>query len=135
VIDHITTPDVDPGMVLGSVPNLSEPTINSVYFGFIGMEQPKCMLNTRGSESIKYCTFVNTIFSVLGFTYALLIVLNNEIPITSNLNLTQVVSIRAANFGGYIFGHLLGLWVLRCNGFKATFVTGLGIYCIGTLMF
>jgi hypothetical protein len=88
VIDRITTPDVDPRMVLGSAPNPSEPTINSVYFGFISMKQPKSMLNTRGSKSIKYCTFVNTIFSVLGFTYVLLIVLNSEIPITANLNLT-----------------------------------------------
>lgn len=83
MIDRITTPDVDPRMVLESAPDPSEPTINSVYFGFISMKQPKSMLNTRGSESIKYCTFVNTIFSVLGFTYALLIVLNSEIPITA----------------------------------------------------
>jgi fucose permease len=50
-------------------------------------------------------------------------------------NPTQVVGVISANFGGYIFGALLlGQWILPHVGFKATFVTSLGIFCIGMLM-
>ncbi len=43
--------------------------------------------------------------------------------------------IPSALFGGRIFGPILGIWVWKKAGLKATFVTGLGVYCTGALMF
>ena len=46
------------------------------------------------------------------------------------------VGLSSAYFGGYFFGPLtLGQWVLRHWGFKATFICGLSVYGIATVMF
>ncbi|RFU26944.1 hypothetical protein B7463_g9380, partial [Scytalidium lignicola] len=48
----------------------------------------------------------------------------------------QTVGLAAIYFGAYFFGALsVGQIALRCSGFKSTFMAGLCIYGIGTLMF
>jgi hypothetical protein len=135
MMDPIAAPDVEPGRVLESAHKSPKNTAYSINFRFVNMEGARCMLNTHSSKSVKYCTWVTTLMFLLGFNYTLLIALNSEIPIIASPTLTQLVNIRLANFGGKIFSPLLGLWVLHHIGFKATSVTGLGIYCIGMLMF
>lgn len=127
---------MDPRVVLDSAQTPSWQTENSVYFGFINMQRrPKCMLDTQGSESVKYCSVVITLFCLWGFSTGLLNSLNSVREFVGIKNPYQDISIPAANFLGYMFGPFLALWVQRYYGFKATFVTSLGIYCIGTLMF
>jgi fucose permease len=54
----------------------------------------------------------------------------------TNRSLAQVVSIVSVSFGSYLVGPLtVGQWVLRHFGFKATIITGLSIYCVGTLIY
>jgi fucose permease len=134
--DFLTTRDMDPGVVLESAQPPAQQTEYSVYFGFVNMKRPKCMLDIRGSESVKYCALVITLIFLWGFSLGLLEGLNNEIPLVEIQNPYQLLSIPSAYFVGSVLGPLLlGQWVLRHHGFKATFVTSLGIFCIGTLMF
>jgi fucose permease len=109
---------------------------NSVHFSFIHMKQPTCMLYSRGWESFKYCGVVSIVFFLWGFSYGILTSLNSQTPNMTDRTLTQVVSVLAVFFAGYLIGPLLvGQWVLRRFGFKTTLITGLGIFCLGTLMY
>ena len=109
---------------------------NTVYFGFVNMRRPQSMLKTRGMESFKYCAVVTTLFFLWGFSYGLLNTLNNEISKIAHNTSAQNIGLTSVYFGGYFFGPLtVGQWVLRHGGFKATFITGLCIYGVGTLMF
>lgn len=135
MMDFLTTPEDD---------TTTEPqrsivryeTTNSVYFGFIDMKRPKSMLKTRGMESFKYCMIVTILFFLWGFSYGLLNILNNEISRIAHESEAQTLGLSAVYFVAYFFAPLtLGQWVLRHGGFKATFITGLCIYGIGTLMF
>lgn len=130
-----TTQDMAPGAIVEPAQTLFQQTECSVYLGFIKMQRPKCMLDTRGMESVKYCSWVLTLFFLWGFSYGLLTSLNSVISVAGIKNPYQVISIPGANFCGYIFAPFLALWILHYYGFKTTFVTSLGIYCIGALMF
>jgi fucose permease len=137
MMEFLTTPDMDPGTE--AEPSRSPPATipdSPVDLDFDHMRQPICMMETRGWECFKYCSLVTTFFFVWGFTYGLLTSLNNATPNMANQTLTQVVSIISVYCGAYLFGPLLiGQWVLRKVGFKATIITGLCIYCVGTLMY
>lgn len=127
---------------------------NAVYFGFVNMKRPKSMIKTSPSESLRYCITVSTLFLMWGFSYGLLNTLNNVIASVANMTTAETIGLTSAYFGGgYFFGPLIvGEWVLRhdeharfhrrrhkhrdpVGGFKATFIMGLCIYGIGTIMF
>ncbi|PQE27365.1 hypothetical protein CJF32_00000332 [Rutstroemia sp. NJR-2017a WRK4] len=111
-------------------------TENTTYFGFVNMKKPKSMMKTHGKESLKYCTMVTILFFLWGFSYGLLNTLNVEIAELANMSESQTIGLTSAYFGGYLLGPLtVGQWVLRHSGFKSTFITGLCIYGVGTLMF
>ena len=128
---------------------------NSVYFGFVNMKRPKSMIKTDVAESFRYCLIVTILFLLWGFSYGLLNTLNNVVATISNMTTAQTLGLTSVYFGGgYFFGPLVvGEWVLRhdeharfhdsksransepVGGFKATFIMGLAIYGIGTIMF
>lgn len=127
---------------------------NALYFGFVNMKRPKSMIKTSPSESLRYCIVVTTLFLLWGFSYGLLNTLNNVIASVANMTTAETIGLTSAYFGGgYFFGPLIvGEWVLRhdeharfhhrrhkhrdpVGGFKATFIMGLCIYGIGTIMF
>lgn len=127
---------------------------NAVYFGFVNLKRPKSMIKTSPSESLRYCIVVTTLFLLWGFSYGLLNTLNNVIASIANMTSAETIGLTTVYFGGgYFFGPLVvGEWVLRhdeharfhrrrhkhrdpVGGFKATFIMGLCIYGIGTIMF
>lgn len=129
---------------------------NAVYFGFVNMKRPKSMIKTAPAESLRYCVVVTILFLLWGFSYGLLNTLNNVIAGISDMSTAETLGLTTAYFGGgYFFGPLVvGEWVLRhdeharfhrnrrrhkhrdaVGGFKATFILGLCIYGIGTIMF
>lgn len=127
---------------------------NGVYFGFVNMTKPKSMLRAGTAESLKYCTIVSILFFLWGLSYGLLNTLNNAVAAVNNMRTSQTLGLTSAYFGGgYFFGPLLvGEWILRrdehnrtkrhekneaehVGGFKATFIVGLCIYGIGTIIF
>lgn len=129
---------------------------NSVYFGFVNLSRPKSLVRTSKSDSFKYCTVVGVLFVLWGFSYGLLNTLNNVIAASvAGVTMAQTLGLTSMYFGaGYFFGPLVvGEWILRhdehrrvrssknqdgsmsVGGFKATFMLGLCIYGIGTIMF
>lgn len=127
---------------------------NAVYFGFVNMSRPKSMLRTNGAESFKYCTIVSILFFLWGVSYGLLNTLNNVVASVNNMTTAETLGLTSIYFGaGYFFGPLLvGEWILRrdehnrsrrhrkaavenVGGFKVTFIVGLCIYGVGTIIF
>ncbi|KAG5953069.1 hypothetical protein E4U53_007038 [Claviceps sorghi] len=126
---------------------------NGTYFGFVNMTKPKSMLRANAAESFKYCTLVGILFFLWGMSYGLLNTLNNAIGVINNMTDAQTLGLTSAYFGGgYFFGPLLGEWILRrdehnrskrhgkdlagnVGGYKVTFIVGLCIYGIGTIIF
>ncbi len=128
-------------------------TEHSLYFGFVNMRRPKSMIRTPVPDSFKYCTLVTVLFFIWGFSYGLLNTLNNAIATVAHMTAAETLGLTSMYFGaGYFLGPLLiGEWVLRhdehqrskrspngtptVGGFKATFMVGLCIYGVGTIMF
>lgn len=127
---------------------------NAIYFGFVNMARPKSMLKCNAKESFKYCTIVSVLFLLWGLSYGLLNTLNNVVATVNHMTKAQTLGLTSAYFGGgYFFGPLLvGEWILRrdehhrtkrlrkhetenVGGYKATFILGLCIYGIGTIIF
>ena len=100
----------------------------------IRFEGSRCMLDMRGLESVKYCALVAILLFLEGFIIVLLYSVNSSMPIVENE--TQAIGINSATYGGgACIVPFLGYWLLHHIGFKATFVTGLAIICLGTLIF
>ncbi|KAJ4155719.1 hypothetical protein LMH87_000953 [Akanthomyces muscarius] len=148
-LDFITTPGMGidqinrdflnparvPTNVTSSAGSASE---NGVYFG----------------ESFKYGTLVAILFLLWGFSYGLLNTLNSAIAEVNGMSTAETLGLTSAYFGGgYFFGPILvGEWILRrdehnrskrhskndaenIGGYKVTFILGLSIYGIGTIIF
>ncbi|KAJ6789406.1 hypothetical protein PWT90_03636 [Aphanocladium album] len=154
-VDEINRDAINPTRmrtnVTSSAGSVSE---NDVYFGFVNMKKPKSMLKTNLRESFKYGALVAILFLLWGFSYGLLNTLNNAIAEINNMSTAETLGLTSAYFGGgYFFGPLLvGEWILRrdehnrskrhskndtenIGGFKVTFILGLSIYGIGTIIF
>lgn len=145
------TPTLPDRRRVSSVPSAPE---NSIYFGFVEMKKPKSMVKSSVSESFKYCTIVSILFFLWGFSYGLLNTLNNVVADVAHMTTAQALGLTSVYFGGgYLLGPLLvGGWLLchdehrrfrrrrrgdiePIGGFKATFIVGLLIYGVGTIMF
>ncbi|KAI0473018.1 major facilitator superfamily domain-containing protein [Xylariaceae sp. FL0804] len=129
---------------------------SGVYFGFVNMRRPKSMIRTTTRDSFRYCGIVTILFVLWGFSYGLLNVLSSVVSAISGMTVPETLGLTSIYFGGgYFFGPLLvGEWILRrdehrrlekradrhteddkIGGFKSTFMLGLCIYGIGTIMF
>lgn len=112
-----------------------QPTNTAVYFGFINLQTPKCMLRMSVSDSWKYCSLVTILFFMWGFSYGLLNALNIQIATISQFTFKQSLSLHTAFYGGYVIGPFtIGWFALKKGGFKIIFIVGLCIYGTGTLM-
>ncbi|KAM5356544.1 hypothetical protein ACJ41O_003190 [Fusarium nematophilum] len=107
---------------------------DTVYFGFVNSEQPKCIADMRGSECVKHCAVINPLIFVNGFVYAMLFSINASIPIVKAH--TQAVGMVSACYAGAgVLSPAIGYAILRHAGLKATIATSLAISCVGTLIF
>jgi fucose permease len=134
----------------------SNPSGNSIYFGFVNMKRPRSMLRTSVLESWQYCTAVTILFFLWGFSYGLLDILNTAIAAVADMGEAKTLGLTSIYFGGgYFFGPLLvGEWLVRhdehqrsarhrksadyagnIGGFRITFIAGLLIYGTGTMAF
>ncbi|KAM3549332.1 hypothetical protein MY1884_008784 [Beauveria asiatica] len=149
-IDQINRDSLQPN-VHSSSGSVSE---NGVYFGFVNMKRPKSMLKTNLRDFCKYGTLVAVLFLLWGFSYGLLNTLNTAIAEVNDMSTAETLGLTSAYFGGgYFFGPILvGEWILRrdehnrskrhskneaenIGGYKVTFMLGLAIYGIGTIIF
>lgn len=158
-MEFLTTPDM---MLDRNHPPITNTTTTNsleasgVYFGFVNMRKPKSMVRTSAKDSLKYCTIVTILFLLWGFSYGLLNSLSAVVAQISKMTVPETLGLTSIYFGaGYFFGPLLvGEWILRhdehrrrekvrrnstfddtTGGFKATFMLGLCIYGVGTIIF
>ncbi|KAL2758140.1 hypothetical protein ACRALDRAFT_1040207 [Sodiomyces alcalophilus JCM 7366] len=129
---------------------------NSVYFGFVNLKRPKSMIKCNAHDSFRYCLVVTVLFLLWGISYGLLNILNNAVAAVAGMTDAERLGLTTAYFGfGYFCGPLLvGEWILRrdehhrvhrtrdgddtnrsIGGFKATFIVGLCLYGVGTIIF
>ncbi|KAI0974193.1 fucose permease [Xylaria arbuscula] len=158
-MEFLTTPDMVMERNYPPMTNTATTTsleTSGVYFGFVNMRKPKSMVRTSVRDSFKYCTIVSILFLLWGFSYGLLNTLSNVVAEISNMTVPETLGLTSIYFGaGYFFGPLLvGEWILRhdehrrrekmrrnssfddsTGGFKATFMLGLCIYGVGTIIF
>ncbi|GFF90134.1 hypothetical protein IFM47457_08386 [Aspergillus lentulus] len=106
----------------------------STFSRTVGFERSRCMLDMRGSESVKYCVLVAFLLFLEGFIIVLLSSVNSNMPVVENE--TQAIGVTSATYaGGAFIVPFIGYWLLRHAGFKATFVVALAIICTGNLIF
>ena len=133
VRSSLTTADTEPGAGQDIARHPSQQAEHSIMARVTTTEVPMCLLDVRGTESVKYCALICVLLFVIGFTFAMLFSVVGEIPVITTQ--VQGIGISTASYGGDIIGPLFGYPILRNFGFKATFITALGITCVGTLMF
>ena len=109
---------------------------STAFFDFYTLRTKKPMTKLSNRESYGPLALVTILFFMWGFAYGLLDVLNTQFQEVVNMSAGQAVGLHAAYYGGYFIGPpTVGRVVFKKYGFKATFITGLCIYGIGTLVF
>jgi FHS family L-fucose permease-like MFS transporter len=86
-------------------------------------------------ESIYPLCLVTILFFLWGFSYGLIDTLNKHFQIQLGITRARSSGLQAAYFGAYplaSLGH--ANWLLRHWGYKATFIWGLTLYGIGSLL-
>jgi fucose permease len=79
---------------------------------------------------------VSMLFFLWGFASGLLGTLDTEIQNLLGYAPARTIALQNAYWAAYFFGPLLvGYWVLKYQGFKATFLSGLAIYATGAMSF
>jgi len=87
-------------------------------------------------QSIIPVTLVTVLFFLWGFAYGLLDVLNSRFQVALHITQGESSGLQGAYFGAYFIGPLTySGWFLRRFGYRYTFMLGLGLYCLGALMF
>ncbi|KAF7167776.1 hypothetical protein CNMCM6106_003219 [Aspergillus hiratsukae] len=106
----------------------------STFSRSVGLVRSRCMLDMRGSESIKYCALVAILLFLEGFIIVLLSSVNGIMPVVENQS--QAIGITSATYAaGACIVPFVGYWLLRHVGFRVTFVIVLAIICTGNLIF
>ena len=111
-------------------------TPSLTIFDFVNMKNPKSMVKLTNKESIFPNSLVTILFFLWGFAYGLLSVLNEQFQVVTHISSSQAVGLHAAYYGAYLIAPLtFAGYVFRKAGFKASFMCGLCIYGVGTLVF
>lgn len=79
---------------------------------------------------------VSSLFFLWGFALGLIGSLNGAIQNLLGYTSSQTLALHNIYWVGYFFGPLcVGFWVLKYQGFKVTFMTGLAVYATGAMSF
>ena len=144
MMDFLTTPETTAATLprhetrpTREVTTPSRPRSSSLtIFDFVNVNNPKSMLKMSNKESIFPISLVTILFFLWGFAYGLLDVLNQQFQVIVHITAGQAIGLHSAYYGAYFIAPLtFGQWIFCKYGFKATFITGLCIYGIGTLVF
>ncbi|KAG8527879.1 uncharacterized protein KY384_006795 [Bacidia gigantensis] len=113
---------------------------NSLHniFDFVDMKNPKSMVKMTNRESLFPNSLVTILFFLWGFAYGLLDVLNSQFQKVTNISSGsgRAIGLHSAYYGAYLIAPLtFGGYVFRRHGFKSTFMVGLCVYGVGTLVF
>ena len=138
VMDFLTTPDTNHAPLQQSETAMivRSRTPSLTIYDFVNIGNHKNLVKISGRESIVPVALVTILFFLWGFAYGLLDVLNGQFRSIVGASSGQTVGLHSAYYGAYFVGPLtFGRYVFIKWGFKATFITGLCIYGVGTLVF
>lgn len=142
MLDFLTTPDTTPAMLqqtqaaAATVSTARPRTPSLTIFDFVNDSQAKSMVKLTNKQSYFPLALVTVLFFLWGFAYGLLQVLNQQFQTIVGTSAGQAVALHSAYYAAYFFAPLtFGRYIFKKWGFKATFITGLCIYGVGTLVF
>ena len=142
MMDFLTTPDMTHASLqpsptaMTTVGTLRSRTPSLTLYDFVNIKGHKNLVKMSNRESIAPVLMVTILFFLWGFAYGLLDVLNQQFQEVVRATNGQAVGLHSAYYGAYFFGPLtFGRYVFKKWGFKATFIIGLCIYGVGTLVF
>ncbi|KAL9103069.1 MAG: hypothetical protein Q9163_001867 [Psora crenata] len=111
-------------------------TPSLTIFDFVNVKNPRSMVNLSNKESVFPNFLVTILFFLWGFAYGLLNVLNHQFQLVVGISSSQAIGLHSAYYGAYFVAALtFGQYIFRNQGFKSTFILGLCLYGIGTLVF
>ncbi|GFZ48049.1 hypothetical protein JCM24511_05797 [Saitozyma sp. JCM 24511] len=105
------------------------------FFDFVQVKSRVPLTQLSAKEAWWPTLFVSTLFFLWGFAAGLIGSLSAQLQSLLGYPPSRTITIHAA-ISAYFFGPLLvGYWVLKLYGFKATFMTGLVIFATGAMSF
>lgn len=143
MMEFLTTPDADPlsptgrrGTIFTAATQGTSRPASPTFFDFYNLKKRKPLTKLSNRESLMPLAYVTILFFLWGCAYGLLNILNSQFASIAGFTANQTVGLHAAYYGGYAAGPIFpGSFIFKRLGFKATFITGLGIYSVGTLVF
>lgn len=140
IIDFLTTPDSPSTLrkrdTILTTDTRKRRSLSLTPFDFVKMNGSKSLVRMNNTESYGPIAFVTILFFLWGFAYGLLDVLNSQFQLIVRMSTGQRIGLHSAYYGAYFVAPLtFGRIILRKWGFKVTFIVGLYIYGVGTLVF
>ena len=140
MMDFLTTPDMthleQSHTAMTTVGTARSRTPSLTVFDFVNIKNHKNMVRMTTRESIAPVSVVTVLFFLWGFAYGLLDVLNQQFQLIVGVSNGQAVGLHSAYYGAYFVAPLtFGSYVFKKCGFRVTFIVGLCVYGIGTLVF
>ena len=142
MLDFLTTPETTPATLqhtqtaAATVATTRSRTPSLTIFDFVNDNQARSMVKLTNKQSYFPLALVTILFFLWGFAYGLLQVLNQQFQTIVRTSAGQAVALHSAYYAAYFFGPLtFGRYVFKQWGFRATFIIGLCIYAVGTLVF
>ena len=142
MLDFLTTPETTPAMLqrtqtaAATVGTTRSRTPSLTIFEFVNPNQARSMVKLTNKQSYPSLALVTILFFLWGFAYGLLQVLNQQFQIIVGTNAGQAVALHSAYYAAYFFAPLTFVrYIFKHWGFRATFIAGLCVYAVGTLVF
>ena len=142
MLDFLTTPETTPAMLqhrqttAATVGTTRSRTPSLTIFEFVNPNQARSMVKLSNKQSYPSLAVVTILFFLWGFAYGLLQVLNQQFQIIVKTNASQAVALHSAYYAAYFFAPLTFVrYIFKHWGFRATFIAGLCVYAVGTLVF
>lgn len=140
IMDFLTTPDSPSTLrkrdTVLTVDTTRKKSASLTPFDFVNMNKSKSLVKMSNKESVGPIAFVTILFFLWGFAYGLLDILNTRFQLIVRMSTGQGIGLHSAYYGAYLVGPLtFGRVVFRRWGFKSTFIVGLCVYGVGTLVF
>ncbi|MCJ1448879.1 MAG: hypothetical protein MMC23_009398 [Stictis urceolatum] len=146
MVDFLTTPDMNSPREIRRTPTANTHVSSTTnrdnrrgsitFYDFYNIESKKPMTRLSNRQSFAPLAVVTFLFFMWGFAYGLLDVLNEQFAMVTRMSSSQSSGLHAAYFAAYFIGPpTIGQLILLKLGFKATFMVGLCIYGVGTLIF
>ena len=142
MMDFLTTPEMthpplqQSSTAMATVGTRTTRSPSLTVFDFVNINSNKSMLKLTNRESLGPVALVTILFLLWGCAYGLLDVLNQQFQLIVGVSSAQAIGLHSAYYGAYLVAPLtFGGYTFSKAGFRVTFIVGLCVYGVGTLIF